>query len=110
MHHKTKSTDPLRMVRLSAASCIVEKITGDKPNPSTLYRWHSRGLKGVKLRTAYAGGHRRTTEQWIREFFDAVTEAADGQVDESQYQASSPMAPPSRGSNATDAELDAAGI
>ncbi|MCA9141125.1 MAG: hypothetical protein KDB00_30350 [Planctomycetales bacterium] len=43
-----------------------------------MHRWASRGLKGVKLRTAYAGGHKRTTEEWLREFFDSVTAAAQG--------------------------------
>ncbi|MDV6031966.1 MAG: DUF1580 domain-containing protein [Phycisphaera sp. RhM] len=58
------------------AARIVEKITGERPHAATLHRWASCGRTGVKLRTAYAGGHRRTTEDWIREFFDAVTQAA----------------------------------
>lgn len=96
---------PDRMVRLSAAACIVEMITGERPNSSTLYRWAQRGLKGVKLQTAFAGGHRRTTEAWIREFFAAVTEAADGVR----------IAPPDSTSRdaeklRVDRELDAAGI
>ena len=95
----SQPNNPLRMVRLSAAACIVEKITGDKPNPSTIFRWHSRGLKGVKLQTAFAGGHRRTNETWIRQFFDAVTEAADG-----------PKVTPAITEGSVDRELDAAGI
>ncbi|QDV45779.1 hypothetical protein Enr13x_56590 [Stieleria neptunia] len=70
--------DPLRMIRVSAAAKVVEKITGERPHVATLHRWASRGLKGVRLRTAYAGGHRRTTEKWIREFFEAVTASANG--------------------------------
>jgi hypothetical protein len=31
-------------------------------------------LKGVKLRTAYAGGHKRTCRVWLREFFAAINE------------------------------------
>ena len=67
-----------QMVRLSMAAKIVESITGERPSTATIYRWASRGLAGQKLRTAFAGGHRRTTETWIREFFDAVTVAKDG--------------------------------
>lgn len=67
-----------RLVRLSIASGIVEKITGERPHTATLARWASRGLAGCRLRTAYAGGYRRTTENWIREFFDAVTVAKSG--------------------------------
>ncbi|MEO9591442.1 DUF1580 domain-containing protein [Rhodopirellula bahusiensis] len=71
--------DPLRMIRLSAAGCIVEDYSGERPSPSTMHRWASRGLHGVTLRTAYAGGCRRTTDEWIREFFAAVTAAKTGE-------------------------------
>ncbi|MEM6277071.1 MAG: DUF1580 domain-containing protein [Pseudomonadota bacterium] len=90
------------MVRLSAAACIVEKITGDRPHAATLHRWASRGLKGVKLKFVYAGGHRRTTEEWVREFFDAVTEAASCGSD-------NPIATKSHEADRAEGELSAAG-
>jgi hypothetical protein len=66
------------MVRFGAATKIVEdKITGDPVSTASIYRWTTRGLYGIKLRTGFAGGHRRTTERWLREFFDAVTAAAN---------------------------------
>ena len=68
-----------QMLRLSAASSIVEKITGEKPHQATLYRWAKTGISGVKLQTRWAGGAMRTTEEWIREFFDAVTEQRTGE-------------------------------
>ncbi|TWU57679.1 DUF1580 domain-containing protein [Rubripirellula reticaptiva] len=98
--------DPYRMVRLNAgAASIVEGITGDRPSSATMYRWAQRGLKGVKLQTAFAGGHRRTTEQWIREFFAAITEAVDGT-------AVAPPKPVDRDKQIkrAEAELEAAGI
>jgi len=67
-----------QLVKLSRVPAIVEQITGDRPHIATIHRWHLRGCKGVKLQTAFAGGHRRTTETWIREFFNAVTAAANG--------------------------------
>ena len=70
------SAEPL--VRLSAAPAIVERMGGERVHKSAIYRWAQRGLRGVRLRTAFAGGHRRTCESWIREFFEAVTRAADG--------------------------------
>lgn len=70
------SAEPL--VRLSAAPAIVERIGGERVHKSAIYRWTQRGLRGVRLRTTFAGGHRRTCETWIREFFEAVTQAADG--------------------------------
>ncbi len=93
------------MVRLSAAAPVVERIRGDRPSSATIYRWAQRGLKGVKLRTAFAGGHRRTTENWIREFFAAVTEAVDGT-------GIAPPKPVSRSQRVAraEAELEAAGI
>lgn len=72
------NSDLSRMIRLSAAGSTVERITGDRPSPSTLHRWAQRGLAGVRLRTTYALGTRRVTEQWLREFFDAVAAAKGG--------------------------------
>jgi hypothetical protein len=65
-----------QLIKLSKVPEMVEKITGDRPHIATIHRWHIRGCKGVKLQTAFAGGHRRTTETWVREFFEAVTQAA----------------------------------
>jgi len=73
-----QTNDPL--VKLSKVPAIVEQITGDRPHIATIHRWHLRGCKGVKLQTAFAGGHRRTTETWVQEFFAAVTAAANGTI------------------------------
>lgn len=67
-----------QLVKLSKVPAMVEQITGDRPHIATIHRWHLRGCRGVKLQTAFAGGHRRTTETWVREFFAAVTAAANG--------------------------------
>ena len=79
MRSDPKLPHPDRMVRLAGAAHIVEHLTGDRPHVATLYRWATRGLAGCKLRTCYAGGHRRTTEQWVRQFFADVTEAKSGE-------------------------------
>lgn len=77
----TPTTSPEELlIRLSAAPRVVETITGERPAVQTIYRWTQRGLRGVTLRTSFAGGHRRTCERWIREFFAAVTAAADGET------------------------------
>ena len=67
-----------QLIKLSKVPAIVEEITGDRPHIATIHRWHLRGCKGVKLQTAFAGGHRRTTEAWVRAFFAEVTAAANG--------------------------------
>ena len=71
-------TDPDLLVRLSDAPRLVARITGERPHKSVIYRWASRGLRNVKLQTAFAGGYRRTSWRWLLEFFAEVTAAADG--------------------------------
>jgi len=64
------------LVRMSKVPGIVAEITGERVALGSIYRWVQRGLRGQRLRTAYAGGHRRTCRRWLREFFAAVTAAA----------------------------------
>jgi len=105
-----------RLVRLSAVPRIVEKITGERPNTATVYRWHRRGLKGVRLRTAFAGGQRRSCEAWVRAFFDEVTAAADGRSPASGAPSQSRLAQSTPSSSAqarhdeAERELAASGI
>lgn len=65
-------------VTLIQAPLIVERITGTRPHATTVCRWRQRGIAGVRLRTIWAVGGHRTTEAWLREFFDAVTAAKNG--------------------------------
>jgi len=67
-----------QLIKLSAVPAFVETITGDRPHIATIHRWRLRGCKGVRLQTAFAGGHCRTSEKWVREFFAKVTAAANG--------------------------------
>jgi hypothetical protein len=97
---------PDLLVRLSATPPIIERITGERPHKSAIYRWAQRGLRGVRLRTAFAGGHRRTCETWIREFFDAVTAAADGGGDD-VVAVATPTRPARRDRDAEIARADA---
>jgi hypothetical protein len=64
-------------MRLSAAAPIVEKITGEMPAKSSLYRWSRVGIRGIRLKCVYALGAQRTCEDWVREFFAAVAVAAE---------------------------------
>lgn len=75
--NRKQATEDLR-IRLSKGCGIVEEYTGDRPHVATMHRWATNGLKGVKLRTQYTGGHRRTTRRWIKEFFENVTAVAEG--------------------------------
>mgnify|MGYP006298160503 CR=1 FL=1 len=42
---------------------------------ATLYRWAQRGLDGVRLETLKVGGTLCTTEEALKRFFAALTEA-----------------------------------
>ncbi|WP_164104245.1 DUF1580 domain-containing protein [Candidatus Laterigemmans baculatus] len=68
-----------RLLRLTEAVGIVEQLTNDRPHVASLHRWASRGLRGVKLKTIYALGARRTTEKWLREFFASVSGEGAGE-------------------------------
>jgi hypothetical protein len=48
------------------------------PHVSTLHRWRTRGLRGVRLRTSKIGGKRMVALRALEEFCAAVTAASDG--------------------------------
>ena len=48
------------------------------PNVSTLWRWRTAGVRGVKLETILCGGRRMTSREALARFFAATTAAADG--------------------------------
>lgn len=52
------------------------KIVGK--NPSTIWRWHLSGCRGVKLESYVEGGCRYTTRQAHRRFVEGCTAAANG--------------------------------
>ncbi|PHQ34322.1 DUF1580 domain-containing protein [Rhodopirellula bahusiensis] len=101
------NSHPDRLLRLSGgAAQVVERRTGERPSAATMHRWTTRGLAGQKLRVQYAGGVKRTTEEWITQFFEAVTAAKLG--DEAPEESSPARDPEARERAA--AELEAAGI
>lgn len=104
----TQTSNTEQLVRLSQAPRIVEQITGERPHVATIHRWAQRGLKGIRLRTAFAGGHRRTSDYWVRQFFHEVTQAAGGEPHPAISQAIS-VARADRQRRA-DAELDRDGF
>jgi len=52
------------------------KIDGNAIDLSTLHRWASRrGVRGgIRLRTMFLGGRRVTTEKWVREFVERLSD------------------------------------
>ena len=54
---------------------------GSKPAaPSSLWRWHKKGISGVRLETIYIGGTRYTSVEALQRFFDAVTAAKEAKL------------------------------
>lgn len=57
---------------------MLPKKNGKKLNLSTIYRWHQRGLKGVRLEAVQYGGTLATTEVALNQFFHDLTAATEG--------------------------------
>ena len=56
----------------------VEKLTGKRPHPATLFRWRQGGRHGVKLETLLVGGRRQTSVEAVRRFIQRTTAVANG--------------------------------
>jgi hypothetical protein len=94
-----------RLVTLAAAARLVPNRKSEKGvAPSTLWRWHIRGVRGVKLETLLVGGVRYTSTEAIRRFYDQTTAAADGRPPNET------VASRKRAMDAAERELIAAGL
>ncbi len=52
---------------------------GERPvSPSTVWRWHTRGVAGVRLETLCLGSKRYTSVEAMDAFFHAITAARTG--------------------------------
>jgi len=53
----------------------VEKVIGTRPHVQTCRRWIKRGVRGVRLQASFINGKYLTSENAVREFIAATTEA-----------------------------------
>ena len=61
-----------------AAKLIPGRRPGKRISVGTLWRWCNRGVQnGMRLRSVLIGQQRYTTREWLQEFIDAVTQAAE---------------------------------
>ena len=60
---------------LAEAPNRLPRRRGRKVHKSAPYRWQSAGIAGVRLQAVLVGGELHTSEQWLLEFFRAVTAA-----------------------------------
>ena len=56
-----------------AAKQLPQRRQGKRPHVATLYRWASRGLRGVQLETIQIGGTMCTSLEALQRFFDQLS-------------------------------------
>ena len=57
-----------------AARNLPRRRAGKRPHPSTLFRWASHGLRGIKLEVVKIGGTTCTSRESLQRFFQRLTE------------------------------------
>ena len=62
-----------------AAAMLPRRRAGRKPHVSTIYRWASRGLKGIVLETLVVGGTTCTSVDALQRFFDGLSQRIPNQ-------------------------------
>jgi hypothetical protein len=95
-------SNPDKLIPVNKA---VSDLSGKRVNPSTIFRWMTKGLEGldgsrIRLQVWFVGRQPHTTHAAIRAFLDAVTTARLERSRRTQQ----------RTAEVTDAELDAAGL
>ncbi|MGD0899472.1 MAG: DUF1580 domain-containing protein [Thermoguttaceae bacterium] len=53
--------------------CFGNRRNGKRINVSTIWRWATAGVRGVRLETIMAGGSRTTSLEAVQQFFEALT-------------------------------------
>ena len=92
------------LVPFNEAVKLIPKRNGKTAHLSLLYRWSSRGLRGVRLEYIQAGGTRCTSHAAIRRFYQRLTPA------ETPAPVSKTSAQRQREIEAAERELTEAGI
>jgi Protein of unknown function (DUF1580) len=61
-----------------AAKLIPGRQPGKRMAVGTIWRWCKRGVRdGIRLKSVLIGQQRYTTREWLQEFIDALTQAAE---------------------------------
>jgi hypothetical protein len=76
VHREPADPLPGPLIRLSEVPPLpwLPRRGGKPPSLATIHRWASVGLHGRKLRTLRAGGALATTERWVLEFFECLSD------------------------------------
>jgi hypothetical protein len=62
------------LLTLKQAARTVPGRSGRHPHVATIYRWATRGVRGVILETLQVGGTKCTSREALQRFFEAITE------------------------------------
>jgi hypothetical protein len=73
-----RSEEIFSLTAATKLPCFRNRRAGKRINVSTLWRWATTGVRGVKLETIMAGGTRATSLEAIERFFEELTLQADG--------------------------------
>jgi hypothetical protein len=73
-----RSEEIFTLTAATKLPCFRNRRAGKRINVSTIWRWATVGVRGVKLETIMAGGSRATSLEAIERFFEALTLQANG--------------------------------
>jgi hypothetical protein len=67
------------IISLSQAAKLMPRLRCDRPcNPSTIWRWCTRGVRGVRLESIRVGGTTATSQEALARFLEAINKQANG--------------------------------
>lgn len=71
-------TTPPDLILRTASQAAKLRLFCRRPDSSTIWRWMTRGIGGVRLRSVAVGRSLMTTERWLNEFFAALGQLRQG--------------------------------
>ncbi len=67
--------NPLRLIPLSEIPGFLPLKNGKKIHLASIYRWTTKGLHGVRLKSVLLGGRQCTKFVWVEEFTERLAES-----------------------------------
>lgn len=64
----------LSLLEASRAECLPRRRRGQRPHVATLYRWATRGVRGVQLETIRVGGTLCTSLEALQRFCERCSD------------------------------------
>jgi hypothetical protein len=76
-NNDTPTPTLIRLADVPGLAWLPKRREGTRLSLSTIHRWAAEGLNGTKLRTLRVGATLCTTEEWLLDFFGALTHEPD---------------------------------